>query len=54
MTAASGFLRKEMAKHLRLRHIPELTFLWDDSIERGDHLLRLLDQVSSEDHCKQP
>ena len=49
LTAASGFFRKELAKHLRLRRIPELSFYWDDSIERGDHLLRLIDQVSSQD-----
>jgi len=49
LTAASGFFRKELAKHLRLRRIPELSFYWDDSIERGDHLLRLIDQVNSPD-----
>ncbi len=46
LTAASGFLRREMARHLRLRHIPELTFHWDDSIERGAHLLELIDKVN--------
>ena len=49
LAAASGFLRREMAKHLKLRRIPELSFHWDDSIERGDHLMRLIDQASSED-----
>ena len=49
LTAASGFFRKELMKNLRLRRIPELSFHWDDSIERGDRLLRLIDQVSSED-----
>ena len=49
LAAASGFFRKELAKNLRLRHIPELSFHRDDSIERGDHLLRLIDQVSSQD-----
>lgn len=49
LTGASGFFRRELAKNLRLRRIPELSFHWDDSIERGDHLLRLIDQVSSEE-----
>lgn len=49
LASASGFFRRELAKHLRLRRIPELSFHWDDSIERGDHLLRLIDQVSSQD-----
>jgi ribosome-binding factor A len=48
LTAASGFLRRELAKNIRLRHIPELSFHWDDSIEHGDRILRLIDQVSSE------
>ena len=50
LTAAAPFFRRELAKHLRLRHIPELSFYWDDSIEQGDRLLRLIDQVSSQDH----
>jgi len=51
LTAASGFFRNELAKRLKLRHIPELSFQWDDSIERGAHLLELIDQVSTDDDC---
>ena len=53
LTGASGFIRRELAKTMRLRHIPELSFHWDDSIERGDHLLRLIEQVSSEAEDKE-
>jgi len=49
LAAASGFFRKELARNLRLRRIPELSFHWDDSIERGDRLSQLIDQVSSQD-----
>lgn len=49
LSSASGFLRTELAKKLRLRRIPELSFHWDDSIEHGDRILRLIDQVNSED-----
>lgn len=48
LTAASGFLRTELARNLTLRRIPELSFHWDDSIEHGDHIMRLIDQVNSE------
>jgi len=48
LTSASGFLRNELAKRLRMRRIPELNFEWDDSIERGAHLLDLIDKVSSD------
>ncbi|MDI6815020.1 MAG: 30S ribosome-binding factor RbfA [Dehalococcoidales bacterium] len=46
LAAASGFFRKELARRLDLRRIPELSFQWDDSIERGDHLLQLIDKIS--------
>ncbi len=44
--AASGFLRKELASHLRLKYAPQLSFYYDDSIERGARLLKLIGQVS--------
>ena len=46
LASAAGFFRREMAVNLRLRRVPELTFQWDDSIERGDQVLRLIDQVT--------
>ena len=46
LASASGFIRSELFKRLRLRCIPELSFQWDDSIERGNHLLQLIDQVT--------
>ena len=49
LATASRYFRRELAKNLRLRRIPELSFHWDDSIERGDHLMRLIDRVSSEE-----
>jgi ribosome-binding factor A len=48
LIAASGFLRNQLAKRVRLRRIPELSFHWDDSIERGAHLLQLIDEVSAD------
>ena len=48
LAAASGFFRRELAKRLDLPRIPELNFQWDDSIERGDHLLQLIDRVNKE------
>ena len=51
LTAASGFFRNELARRLKLRRIPELSFQRDDSIERGAHLLELIDEISKDrDH----
>ncbi len=53
LAGASGFFRNELAKRLRFRHIPELSFQWDDSIERGDYLLQLINKVSSDSSTEQ-
>jgi len=42
---ASGFLRRELASHLKLKYTPQLSFHYDDSIERGARLLKLIGQV---------
>jgi ribosome-binding factor A len=52
--AASGFLRKELAQNLKMRRIPELSFCWDNSLERGDRVLRLIDQVTKDSTATQP
>ena len=45
---ASGFLRKELAAHLRLKQMPELSFHYDDSIERGARLLKLMAELGTQ------
>jgi len=45
--AASGFLRKKLAAHLKLRCVPQLSFHYDNSIELGARLLKLIEQVSN-------
>ena len=40
---AAGFLRSQLAKRVKLHATPELRFVYDDSIERGDRLSRLID-----------
>jgi ribosome-binding factor A len=45
---ASGFLRKELAAHLRLKQMPQLSFYYDDSIERGARLLKLMGELSTD------
>lgn len=54
LEAAANFLRNQLAKRLRLRRIPELSFEWDDSIERGDRILRLMDEISAEHISQEP
>ena len=44
---ASGFLRKELASHLKLKYTPQLSFHYDDSIERGARLLNLIGELTN-------
>jgi ribosome-binding factor A len=46
--AATGFFRRELANRMKLRIVPELSFEFDDSIERGSKVLQLIDQVASD------
>lgn len=41
----AGFLRRELAQRVRLRSIPELHFVHDESVERGAHLAELIHQA---------
>ena len=49
LRAASGYLRREAARALKLRHTPELTFVSDDSIVAGTHIMELIENVSRRD-----
>ena len=42
LQSASGWLRRELGHSLNLRYTPELTFVRDDSIDQGAHILDLL------------
>lgn len=42
LKSAAGYLRRELAHRLNLRSTPELTFLADDSIDKGAHILDIL------------
>ena len=42
LKSASGWLRRELGRALQLRYTPELTFVRDDSIDKGAHILDIL------------
>lgn len=47
LQAASGFLRRELGRRVRLHTTPELHFHHDESIERGASLSALIDQANA-------
>ena len=46
---ASGFLRKQLSRSLKLRIMPQLHFVYDASVERGSTLSQLIDQAVASD-----
>lgn len=49
LNAASGFMRRELTTRLSLKTIPFLSFVQDDSIEKGTYLLSKIAEVRSSD-----
>jgi len=47
---ATGFIRSELGKRIRLRHVPEIVFVFDESIEHGDHINKLLKQLKKDEN----
>jgi len=42
---ASGFLRRELGRRIKIHHLPELHFVYDPSVERGTRLSQLIDEA---------
>lgn len=49
---ASGFLRRELGRRVRIHTTPELHFHYDKSVEEGSRLSRLIDEVVREDESR--
>lgn len=45
LARATGFVRSELGKRLKLRYIPELIFLTDESYLKTQRVLGLLDEL---------
>lgn len=39
---ATPFLRRQIGQRLRLKRVPELAFFYDEAIEKGDRIERIL------------
>ena len=46
LNAAASYLRSTLAKSVTLRTVPQLHFIYDESIEYGKRLSRLIDEVN--------
>lgn len=48
LNQAAGFIRRNLGARLRLRHSPEITFSFDQSIEQGARMEEILAEVKKE------
>lgn len=48
LKSAVGYIRKELARSVNLRHTPKITFCLDQSIEYGVNMSKLIDDVTKD------
>ena len=50
LESATGYIRKEVGKRLRLKKTPELKFIADNSIEHGMNITKIMDELGVEEN----
>lgn len=48
LESAKGYIKKELGREVKLRAMPELIFILDDSIERSMEMTKLINEVNHE------
>jgi ribosome-binding factor A len=48
---AKGFVKRELAQRLGLRYMPDLKFFYDDAIDRGERIEKLIQMVVKDDRA---
>ncbi|MGL5942066.1 MAG: 30S ribosome-binding factor RbfA [Waterburya sp.] len=48
LDSSANYVRKELGSRMQLRRTPTVKFIEDRSLERGDNMLNLLNQISQE------
>lgn len=51
LNSAASYLRTALARTVKLRTVPQLHFVYDESIEYGKHLSRLIDEANPSDEA---
>lgn len=50
LTKATGFIKRELGKRVRMRNIPSIIFELDDSMEYGAHMDKVIKEVIEKDN----
>ena len=46
---AKSFIRGQLSKRIEMRHTPEISFIFDESIEYGNRIENIIDKINKED-----
>ena len=46
--SAAGFFRRELSHRIKIKQMPQLSFVVDESIEKGERILDLIDRVHTD------
>lgn len=49
LSHSASFLRRELARRVRIHHVPELHFVFDPSVQEGVRLSKLIDEAVESD-----
>ena len=48
LNKATHFIRGKLSERIDIRHTPELKFIYDESIEYGEHIEKIIDKIHEE------
>lgn len=49
LNRAKSFIRGELSKRIEIRHTPELKFIFDNSIEYGNKIEKIIEKINDEE-----
>ena len=47
---ASGYIRRELAERIDIRHTPKLVFKFDESVEYGNHIDNIIEKIHDKEN----
>ena len=50
LNGAASFIRGKLTERVEVRHTPELKFIYDTSIEYGNHIDEIIDNINKEEN----
>lgn len=52
LRSAKGFIKKLLGERTRLKYLPDILFVFDDSFEKGQQIQSILEKLKDEEACR--